>query len=262
MVCSCGCIEVSPSMVHDLDLLPCRSIAVRYCIFCTKCVSTYRKEEDQADLPTSAVVGGLGYTGTDIQLMSVPPYASAFVMTVITSYVSDRCKMRGPFVLFWTLVAMAGYAIWLATTDRKTLYGALVLQVTGVYAIAGIFGAWNCKRALLSLATATKRYLSQQPIAFLQASIGHHHGVHRNESWRYPLNLAVPYDRETSLHPRHHDPPCAHPGHGSPHHLQFAVPILHEQEEGKGYQRRTGFGGVWKGRFASGFQVYDLIDGL
>jgi hypothetical protein len=91
----------------------------------------------------TAVVAALGYTGTDIQLMSVPPYACAFVCALATSYASDKTKYRGPFALFWTVIAVIGYAMWLGTTDRKTLYGALVLQVTGIYCTAGLFGAWN-----------------------------------------------------------------------------------------------------------------------
>jgi hypothetical protein len=51
--------------------------------------------------------------------------------------------MRGPFVAFWATIAMVGYAIWLGTTQTSVLYGALVLQVTGIYAIAGLFGAWK-----------------------------------------------------------------------------------------------------------------------
>lgn len=75
--------------------------------------------------------------------MSVPPYACAFVCSLITSYISDKCRARGPFALFWSVIAVIGYGMWLATTNTKVLYGALVLQVTGIYATAGLFGAWN-----------------------------------------------------------------------------------------------------------------------
>lgn len=88
-------------------------------------------------------MAGLGYKGTRIQLMSVPPYASAFVCSVITNWLSDRARVRGPFALFWTLIAVVGYAIWLGTANRHVLYGALFLQITGIYAVAGLFGAWN-----------------------------------------------------------------------------------------------------------------------
>lgn len=75
--------------------------------------------------------------------MSVPPYACAFVVSIITSYLSDRTRARGPFALFWSVIAVIGYAMWLGTTNQKVLYGALVLQVMGIYATAGLFGAWN-----------------------------------------------------------------------------------------------------------------------
>lgn len=91
------------------------------------------------------VVQGLGYKGTAIQLMSVPPYASAFVFSVLTAVFSDRTQKRGPFLLFWTGIAIIGYIIWLATSKSNVLYGALVLQVTGVFVVAGLFGSWNSK---------------------------------------------------------------------------------------------------------------------
>lgn len=81
--------------------------------------------------------------------MSVPPYACAFVCSLITSYISDKCRARGPFALFWSVIAVIGYAMWLGTTNTKVLYGALVLQVTGIYATAGLFGAWNGRRKLV-----------------------------------------------------------------------------------------------------------------
>lgn len=81
--------------------------------------------------------------------MSVPPYACAFVLSLATSLISDKTRMRGPFALFWAAIAIIGYAMWLGTTNQKVLYGALVLQVTGIYATAGLFGAWNGKPACL-----------------------------------------------------------------------------------------------------------------
>ncbi|KAK9898406.1 MFS general substrate transporter [Cystobasidium minutum MCA 4210] len=101
------------------------------------------------------VVASLGYTGTSIQLMSVPPYACAFVLSLATSLISDKTRMRGPFALFWAAIAIIGYAMWLGTTNQKVLYGALVLQVTGIYATAGLFGAWNANNISPSYKRAT-----------------------------------------------------------------------------------------------------------
>ena len=40
------------------------------------------------------IVLGLGYEGLNAQLFTVPPYAIAFVVTVVVSYFSDKYEMR------------------------------------------------------------------------------------------------------------------------------------------------------------------------
>ncbi|OBZ73267.1 putative transporter C11D3.18C [Grifola frondosa] len=40
------------------------------------------------------IVEGLGYEGLDAQLFTVPPYAIAFVVTMIVAWISDRYEMR------------------------------------------------------------------------------------------------------------------------------------------------------------------------
>lgn len=41
------------------------------------------------------IVQGLGYAGLNAQLYSVPPYAVAYVWTLIAAWLSDRQKTRG-----------------------------------------------------------------------------------------------------------------------------------------------------------------------
>lgn len=192
LVVFCRCCTQGPSsLVHDSYLLPCWRHAIRYCLLRTEyVVRIFLKRTtsitDYNDFMNLAVVASLGYTGTDIQLMSVPPYACAFVCSLITSYLSDKTKARGPFAFFWSVIAVVGYAIWLATTHQKTLYGALVLQVTGIYATAGLFGAWNGEDGhLLSRGNLrlTAPYFSQQHLAFLQESHRYRFWVRQRHSY-------------------------------------------------------------------------------
>lgn len=44
---------------------------------------------------TPPIVQGLGYGKTQTQLLSVPPYAIAFVLTMIAATFADRCHQRG-----------------------------------------------------------------------------------------------------------------------------------------------------------------------
>jgi hypothetical protein len=44
-------------------------------------------------LPT--IIAGLGYTSTKANLLSVPPYAVAAVVTVLVGWIADRTQQRG-----------------------------------------------------------------------------------------------------------------------------------------------------------------------
>lgn len=82
-------------------------------------------------IPTLIV--GLGYSAVRAQLFSVPPYAVAAVLTIIAAFISDRKKTRGPVMLCFLPLAIAGYATIAFTTDTRVKYGALFLMASGLY---------------------------------------------------------------------------------------------------------------------------------
>ena len=43
----------------------------------------------------------------------VPPYVPATVLTVVVSIVSDKVKLRGPFVLLFLPIAIVGWYLYL-----------------------------------------------------------------------------------------------------------------------------------------------------
>lgn len=51
------------------------------------------------------IVSGLGYEGLDAQLFTVPPYAIAFVVTVLVSWQSDKHAMRSWGAFFSLAIA-------------------------------------------------------------------------------------------------------------------------------------------------------------
>ena len=79
------------------------------------------------------IVQGLGYTAVRAQLFTVPPYAVAAVLTVVAAYVSDRIPSRGPVILCFLPISIAGYAIIRTTTHNHVKYGALFLMAGGLY---------------------------------------------------------------------------------------------------------------------------------
>jgi hypothetical protein len=57
-------------------------------------------------LPT--IVAGLGFSGEQAQLHTVPPYVPATVLTVVVAFLSDRYKIRGPLIMLLLPVSIAG----------------------------------------------------------------------------------------------------------------------------------------------------------
>lgn len=60
-------------------------------------------------LPT--IVKTLGYANAEAHLMTVPPYACACVTMLVAAYISDRIKLRGPFVAGGLILSGIGYTI-------------------------------------------------------------------------------------------------------------------------------------------------------
>ncbi|KAI0272080.1 major facilitator superfamily domain-containing protein [Russula aff. rugulosa BPL654] len=92
---------------------------------------------------TPTVVSALGYSPNRTQLLTVPPYTCSFVFSIVSSYFSDKYKSRGLMAAFCALLATAGYAIFLASGNKDSDYGALFLQIVGVYAIIPCLVTWN-----------------------------------------------------------------------------------------------------------------------
>ncbi|KXN92713.1 hypothetical protein AN958_06991, partial [Leucoagaricus sp. SymC.cos] len=91
-------------------------------------------------LPT--IVNSLGFSPIRSQLLSVGPFAAAFLVTLFASWASDRYKSRTiPLACSSTLAAI-GYIVYLATDHKLTLYGSLFLTASGVYSIPPPLTAW------------------------------------------------------------------------------------------------------------------------
>lgn len=93
-------------------------------------------------LPT--IIVKLGYTANDAQLMTVPPYAIAALMTLVVAFFSDRLKVRGIMMLFTMPIAIIGYAVIgnLQGDHPKVKYGMTIMMTTGVYSSVPPVLAW------------------------------------------------------------------------------------------------------------------------
>ncbi|KAI6045732.1 major facilitator superfamily domain-containing protein [Pisolithus marmoratus] len=88
------------------------------------------------------IVAGLGYTGNQAQLMSVPPFVLAFLASMISSYISDRYGCRGFTVIFFSFWCIIGYSIYYATASQHIRYGSLFFSMTGTYGAVPAVVTW------------------------------------------------------------------------------------------------------------------------
>jgi MFS family permease len=78
-------------------------------------------------LTSLAIVAGMGYTGTHAQLLTVPPYAAAAAMTIFIGWFADRTRQRGLCNMATCSIAIAGFAMLLASKKPHIQYAGTFL---------------------------------------------------------------------------------------------------------------------------------------
>jgi cyanate permease len=113
-------------------------------------------------LPT--IIAELGFTAAQAQLLTVPPYAVATILTVIVAVASEKTRRRAPFVLASSSVAIIGYIILLTAPTHKpgVSYAGTILAAAGIYPSCAIVLSWaaanvsgQSKRATATAMTIT-----------------------------------------------------------------------------------------------------------
>ncbi|SMQ48705.1 unnamed protein product [Zymoseptoria tritici ST99CH_3D7] len=84
-----------------------------------------------------SIIKALGYKAWEAQLLTVPPYALATILTVVYAVVSEKYHIRAPFIIFSSTIAIIGYAILLGNTDPLARPGVSYVGV--FFAAAGIY---------------------------------------------------------------------------------------------------------------------------
>ena len=97
-------------------------------------------------LPT--ILATFGFSAARAQLMTVPPYAVALVVTLATSYASDRLQRRGYFVIALALTGALGFLILLTVRENNHVrYFATFLAVTGPFSLIPLMLSWASNTA-------------------------------------------------------------------------------------------------------------------
>lgn len=82
-------------------------------------------------LPT--IISELGYSNVKAQLLSVPPYAAAAVLTILIGWIADRTKQRGLCNIGVSFLGIAGFAMLLGSDKAGVKYAGTFLGALGIY---------------------------------------------------------------------------------------------------------------------------------
>ncbi len=85
------------------------------------------------------IISNLGYSAANAQLLTIPPYAFAFITTLTVATFSERFHKRAVFIIGSALFAAIGYIILLSNTDPVKRPG--VSYVGTFFAAGGIYPA-------------------------------------------------------------------------------------------------------------------------
>ncbi|KAG9122355.1 hypothetical protein FRC07_001323 [Ceratobasidium sp. 392] len=91
-------------------------------------------------LPT--IIKNMGYTAEKAQLLSVPPYVLACILTVIVGITADRLKTRGRFMVAFFLLAIVGFAMLIASIKPRVQYTAVFIAAAGTFPTNAMCMAW------------------------------------------------------------------------------------------------------------------------
>lgn len=95
-------------------------------------------------LPT--IIQHMNFSGEDDvvrnQLLSVPPYVLAAILTVVIGFWSDRVQKRGIFNICCAPISITGFIMLMSTTDPIVQYVGTFLGALGIYPTISLTIAW------------------------------------------------------------------------------------------------------------------------
>ncbi|CAG8982403.1 hypothetical protein HYALB_00007525 [Hymenoscyphus albidus] len=92
---------------------------------------------------TPTIVKTLGYSVIQTQLHSVPPIAAAFVLCTLLAYLSDKVRLRFPFIAFGIILGISGLSIMMTIRHNFSVqYAGLCLAAMGLFSCSPLIICW------------------------------------------------------------------------------------------------------------------------
>lgn len=91
---------------------------------------------------TPSIINQLGFKATAANLLSVPIYTFAGILTCVVGYYADKLGNRGYFNLGCLAAGMTGYIILIASHNATLSYIAIYLASAGIYPVVANSTTW------------------------------------------------------------------------------------------------------------------------
>jgi MFS family permease len=100
----------------------------------------------------------MGFSRTNAQLTSAPPYVAAAISAIIFARLSDHFYWRMPFVIIPMVIIIIAYSVITSlkgelASNKGVAYFSVVLAVIGIYPIQAAAASWNAN----NIAPAARR---------------------------------------------------------------------------------------------------------
>jgi nitrate/nitrite transporter NarK len=86
-----------------------------------------------------SIINQLGYTSTTANLLSVPPYFVAAIVTVLAGWYADRTQNRGMTNIVISISGIVGFAMLLGSNTAGVKYAGTFLGAIGIYPCVSTF---------------------------------------------------------------------------------------------------------------------------
>lgn len=79
------------------------------------------------------IQSGLGFESTNANLLSVPPYALAAILTISLGYIADRTQQRALCNIAASSIGIVGFCMLIGSASPGVQYAGLFLGAAGIY---------------------------------------------------------------------------------------------------------------------------------
>lgn len=96
---------------------------------------------------TPTIINELGFSAANAQLLSVPPFVCGCIFTILVGVLSDKHRLRGPYVIGGAFVSLVGYIVLYTQSGAVASYFGAVLAAVGVFPTIAVDLAWASSNA-------------------------------------------------------------------------------------------------------------------